>query len=92
MEFEWDDWKAEENLKIHGISFPEASTVFSDFWSLTIPDPLHSATEERLIILGYSEKQRLLVVVHTERGDIIRIISARKATTHERKYYEQSNA
>ena len=92
MEFEWDDWKAEENLKIHGISFPEASTVFSDFWSLTIPDPLHSATEERLIILGYSEKQRLLVVVHTERGDVIRIISARKATTHERKDYEQNNA
>ena len=92
MEFEWDNWKAEENLRRHGICFPEASTVFSDFLSLTIPDPLHSEAEERLIILGYSEKQRLLVVVHTERGDVIRIISARKATTHERKDYEQNNA
>lgn len=92
MEFEWDNRKAEENLRIHGISFPEASTVFSDFLSSTISDPLHSEAEERLVTLGYSEKQRLLVVVHTDRGDVIRIISARKATTHERKDYEQSNA
>ncbi|MYA70589.1 BrnT family toxin [Candidatus Poribacteria bacterium] len=92
MEFEWNDWKAKENLRRHGISFSEASTVFSDFLSSTIPDPLHSEAEERLVTLGCSEQQRLLVVVHTERGDVIRIISARKATTHERKNYEQSNA
>ena len=92
MEFEWHNRKAEENLKIHGISFFEASTVFSDPLSSTIPDPLHSEVEERLVTLGYSENQRLLVVVHTERGDVIRIISARKATTHERKNYEQTNA
>lgn len=67
------------------------STVFSDFLSLTIPDPLHSETEERLVIIGYSEKQRLLVVIHTEIGDVIRIISARKATSYERKTYESAN-
>lgn len=71
--------------------FKRASTVFSDFLSLTIPDPLHSATEERLVIIGYSEKQRLLVVIHTEIGDVIRIVSARKATSYERKTYESTN-
>ncbi len=90
MEFQWDNRKATENLRRHNVTFEEASTVFSDFLSLTIPDPLHSEKEERLIIIGYSEKQRLLVVVHTERGDVIRIISARKATSYERKTYESS--
>ncbi len=90
LEFKWDNQKASENLRIHGISFPEASTVFSDFFSLTIPEILDSEVEERFVILGYSEKQMLLVVVHTERGDVIHITSARKATSHERKNYEQS--
>ena len=91
LEFQWDNRKAKENLRRHNVSFEEARTVFSDFLSLTIPDPLHSEKEERLIIIGYSEKQRLLVVVHTERGDVIRIISARQATPYERKTYESSN-
>ena len=91
MEFQWDNRKAAENLRKHNISFQEAITVFSDFLSLTIPDPLHSQSEERLVTIGYSEKQRLLVVVHTERGDVIRVISAREATSYERKTYEPSN-
>ena len=91
LKFEWDNRKAEENLKRHSVSFEEASTVFSDFLSLTIPNPLHSEEEERLVIIGYSETQRLLVIVHTERGDVIRIISARQATTYERITYEESN-
>jgi len=91
LKFEWDDRKAESNQKKHGVSFEEASTVFADFLSLTIPNPLHSEEEERLVITGYSDKQRLLVVVHTERGNTIRIISARKAKFYERKTYEGSN-
>ena len=88
LEFQWNNRKAKENMRRHQVSFEEAMTVFSDFLSLTIPDPLHSEKEERLIIIGYSEKQRLLVVVHTERGDVIRIISARQTTPQERKTYE----
>ena len=91
LRFKWDIRKAEENLRKHDVSFQEASTVFSDFLSLTIPDPLHSETEERFVIIGYSKKQRLLVVIHTEIGDVIRIISARKATSYERKTYESTN-
>ncbi|MDE0323462.1 MAG: BrnT family toxin [Candidatus Poribacteria bacterium] len=91
MEFQWDTHKARENLRKHSVSFQEATTVFSDFFSLTIPDPLHSQWEERLVTIGYSEKQRLLIVVHTERGDVIRIISARNATSYERRTYESSN-
>ena len=88
LEFQWDNQKAKENLRKHSNSFEEARTVFSDFLSLTIPDPIHSKAEERLVTIGYSEKQRLLVVVHTERDDDIRIISARKAASYERKTYE----
>ena len=91
LEFQWDTRKAEENLRKHRVSFQEASTVFSDFLSLTIPDPLHSEVEERAVIIGSSEKQRLLVVVHTERGNVIRVISAREATSYERKPYESGN-
>jgi uncharacterized protein len=87
--FEWDDEKALENLRKHGISFSEASTVFADPLSRTIPDPSHSEAEERLIILGESGLQHTLVVVHTYRGEVIRIISARNATTRERKDYER---
>jgi len=88
--FEWDSGKARKNIKIHGVSFDEASTAFTDTLSLTIYDPLHSDEEERQILIGNSYKNRLLVVVHTERGDKIRIISARKATKNEKKQYEEN--
>jgi len=88
--FEWDPQKAKSNLEKHGVSFEEASTAFQDTLSLTIDDPLHSIDEERLILIGMSQKNRVLVVVHTERGDNIRIISARKATNKERKSYESN--
>ena len=91
LQFEWDDNKAKSNAAKHGVSFEEASTVFGDPLSLTISDPAHSQAEDRFIILGHSHKQRLLVVVHTDRGDSIRLISARRASKHERKSYEESN-
>ncbi|MBU4288468.1 MAG: BrnT family toxin, partial [Proteobacteria bacterium] len=86
--FEWDLKKAKTNLGKHGVSFEEASTAFKDTLSLTIDDPLHSSDEKRLVLIGMSYNNSILVVVHTERGDNIRIISARKATKKERKYYE----
>ena len=91
LHFEWDEAKAGSNFAKHGVSFEEASTVFGDPLSLTIPDPAHSQREDRWIVLGHSHQRRLLVVVHTERGDNIRIISARRASRHERKSYEESN-
>jgi uncharacterized DUF497 family protein len=87
--FEWDPDKARKNIEIHDISFDEASTAFGDALSLTIHDPLHSDEEDRFILIGNSYKNRLLVVVHTERVNKIRIISARKATKKERKQYEE---
>ncbi len=87
--FEWDAGKAESNLQKHGISFDEAATVFFDPLSLTIPDPLHSDEEDRFITTGLSNQQRPLVVVHTEREENIRIISARLATAREREKYEE---
>ena len=78
------------NLEKHGISFKEESTTFEDPLSLTIDDPLHSRDEERWVLVGMSYKNRMLVVIHTERGDHIRIISARKATKKEREYYESN--
>jgi uncharacterized DUF497 family protein len=86
---EWDPNKARQNLKKHDVSFEEAATVFTDPLSSTIDDPLHSDAEERLVIVGESAKKRLLVVVHVDEGERIRIISARVATTHERKDYEE---
>jgi hypothetical protein len=88
--FEWDTDKAKKNIKIHDVSFDEASTAFKDDISLTIYDPLHSEEEDRLILIGNSCKNRLLVIVHIERGDKIRIISARKTTKKERKQYEEN--
>ncbi len=88
--FEWDTNKAKKNIKTHDVSFDEASTAFSDGLSLTIYDPLHSDEEDRLVLIGNSSRNRLLVIVHTERGDKIRIISARKATKKERKQYEEN--
>lgn len=87
---EWDPVKARINLRKHGVTFEEASTVFTDPLSSTIFDPLHSATEDRFIIIGQSTRRRLLVVVHTDRGNTIRIISARVANAHERKTYEET--
>lgn len=87
--FEWNPEKAEANLKKHGVSFEEAETVFSDPLSLTVADPLHSDEESRFIITGFSDYQRQLIVVHTDRNDKIRIISARLATPNERRKYEQ---
>jgi uncharacterized DUF497 family protein len=88
--FEWDPNKAKKNIKIHGISFDEASTAFKDTLSLTIYDPLHSDEEDRFIVIGNSCKNRLLIIVHTVRGIKISIISVRKATKKERKQYEEN--
>ena len=90
IHFEWDERKAKSNAKKHGLSFDEASTAFGDTLSLTIPDPAHSQSEERFVTIGLSHRNHLLVVVHTERGDNIRIISARAANRRERKTYEQT--
>jgi uncharacterized DUF497 family protein len=87
--FEWDEKKSERNFKKHGVSFEEASTVFGDPLSLTIDDPLHSTEEHRSVIIGQSIQNRILVVVHAERGERIRIISARITTRHERKTHEE---
>lgn len=89
LHFEWDHRKAAANRRKHKVSFEEAATAFADPLSLTIPDPDHSEDEDRFVLLGISYRNRLLVVVHTERGDNIRIISARKATRGERLQYEQ---
>ncbi len=90
LQFDWDPKKARRNVDRHGVSFDEASTAFRDTMSITIPDPTHSETEERLVLLGYSYRNRLIVVVHTDREDRIRIISARPATRRERIRYEES--
>ena len=89
MQFEWDPAKATENLAKHGISFEEAATAFRDPLSATGPDPDHSVGEERFVTFGVSSSRRLLIVAHTEHGDIIRIISARPVKPGERKIYEE---
>jgi len=89
MEFEWDPVKAASNEEKHGVSFDEAATAFGDPFSLTIADPDHSDDEERFILLGESFVARLVVVVHTERDERIRIISTRLATRNERRSYEE---
>lgn len=89
--FQWDKKKARRNLRDHKVSFEEASTVFGDTLSRTIDDPLHSEEEDRYVIIGQSARGRLLVVVHTIRGDDIRIISARVVTPTERKDYEEGS-
>jgi hypothetical protein len=88
--FEWDLEKGRKNLKTHGVSFDEASTTFGDPLAITIGDPLHSKGEQRYVLIGQSQQNRLLVVVHTERGDRIRIISSRLATKKERCRYEEN--
>ena len=89
LDIEWDEEKARQNARKHLVSFEEAATVFSDPLSLTIDDPLHFGREIRFITVGRSGRERLLVVAHTERGDTIRIISARTATRSERITYEE---
>ncbi|HYF48353.1 MAG TPA: BrnT family toxin [Planctomycetota bacterium] len=89
MDFEWDAAKAAQNDRKHRVSFEEAATVFGDSLSLTIYDPEHSKDEDRFITIGLSDRQRLLVVVHSDRNDVVRIISARRATNRERKQYEE---
>lgn len=89
MRFEWDASKASENLKKHRVSFEEAKTVFYDDFAVQFFDDDHSSEEERFIMLGMSSNARLLVVCHCERrrGEVIRIISARKATRRETAFY-----
>ncbi|HEX8242712.1 MAG TPA: BrnT family toxin [Longimicrobium sp.] len=90
FQFEWDPVKAAANLRVHGVSFAEASTAFGDPFAQLLPDPDHSGRETRYLLLGVSELQHLLVVCHTERrGATIRIISARKANRSERQKYEE---
>jgi len=89
LQFEWDSKKAQSNKKKHGITFQEACTIFGDTLSITIHDPAHSIREDRFITIGRSINNKLIIVVHTDRDDIIRIISARKATRIERTQYEQ---
>jgi uncharacterized protein len=89
LTFEWDSRKAQSNLSKHGVSFEAASTLFGDPTSLTIPDPDHSVMERRFITMGRAFNGKLLVVVHTDRGDNIRIISVRRANGREQKFYEK---
>ena len=89
LRFDWDEAKAASNLVKHGVSFEEAATVFGDPLALTLDDPDYSADEPRLLTFGVSNRRRLLLVVNMERGRMLRIISARKATKHERSIYEK---
>jgi len=88
MRFEWDGDKAAKNRTKHNVSFEEAVTVFYDPLAVTFDDPNHSQSERRLITVGYSSQGQLLVVCHTERRGAVRLISARRATGHERKRHE----
>ena len=88
MRFEWDPEKAKMNFKKHSVSFEEAVTVFYDPLSATFDYPDHSIGEQRFITVGFSSQDHLLVVSHTEREDIIRLINARRATAQERKKHE----
>jgi uncharacterized DUF497 family protein len=93
IRFDWDPHKDRRNQRKHGVGFDEASTVFADTLSITIPDPDHSDDEERWVIVGVSYRQRLLVVVHMENEqEVVRIISARPADPDERREYEEGRA
>ncbi len=91
LRFVWDVRKATANERKHGVGFLEATTVFDDPLSVTIPDPAHSVGERRFLLLGTSSQQRLLVVAHSESGESIRIISARRAGRRERRVYEEED-
>jgi uncharacterized DUF497 family protein len=89
MKFEWDQQKAKANLRKHGVRFQEAASIFGDTLAITFEDPDHSISENRYITFGLSQYKRLLTVSHAERGDITRIISARRMDRKERKTYEE---
>jgi len=89
LTFEWDEGKAKENLMKHKVPFDEGKTIFNDPFLLTYPDVDNSETEERYVDIGVSAKDRILVLIHTERQGKIRIISCRKATARERRDYEK---
>jgi len=88
--FEWDQNKNAKNIKKHGISFDEAATIFDDPMFITVIDEEHSIDEERYITIGLSTDGKLLLVAHTDRQGKIRLISARKATKKDEKFYAQS--
>ena len=90
MRFTWDEKKAARNLIKHGISFAEATSVFGDPLSDTFPDPDHSFDELRFVITGSTESGKILVVAHTDDGELVRIISVREASSEERKSYEEN--
>ena len=90
IEFEWDPRKFGSHIAKHKVSFEEAATVFGDPLGRMIPDPRHSRDEERSVLLGLSEEMRLLVAMFVDRGNAIRIISARRATRRERRDYENA--
>jgi len=87
---EWDPVKARTNLRKHGVDFHEAGTVLDDPLSTSFPDPGHSVDEARFLTIGVSASGRILVVAHTDRDEAVRLISARRATPRERKFYEES--
>lgn len=91
LTIEWDSEKARSNIRKHRVSFEEASTVFGDPLSLTIPDPGHSQAEGRFLDIGLSRSGRLLVVSYTERGSRLRLISARRPTRRETRKYEETH-
>jgi uncharacterized DUF497 family protein len=90
LKFEWDEAKASSNIKKHGVSFEEAATVFGDPLAAIFDDPVHSREEHREVLIGHSNRNRLLIICFTERGEAIRIISARRATKREHKEYEEN--
>ena len=87
--FEWDPEKARANLRKHGVSFEEAASMFGDWLHITRFDPQHSTDEDRFATIGMSTRNRLLVVIHTDREDRVRIISARPANRLEKETYEE---
>jgi len=89
LTFEWDEIKEQANFKKHKVRFEEGKTIFSDPFLFTFPDNEHTENEERHINIGTSAKERILILIHTERKGIIRIISCRKATAIERRFYEE---
>jgi uncharacterized protein len=89
MRFDWDENKAASNLLKHGVSFDEAKTVFDDPLYVDFYDPAHSDDEDRYLIVGESNQRRLLIVSYTQRGSLIRLISAREVTRTEREVYEE---
>ena len=91
LQFEWDPNKATRNVEKHQVSFEEAATVFDDLLFITVIDEEHSVEEERYITIGLSQRGRLLLVAHTDRAGQIRIISARKATKREEKFYAEAD-